>query len=138
MAFSGVNVSEILDALRKAKELYDCFTDEFDSAQNRVGELFETFHFLSSTFEEYKALLEQCNKTYPGQGTLLRKLKELEAFILKYSTLVPDRDGTRPLSKPRRIWQTTRFAFDVHMEKLDEGLKMEMQKLALSMGLLAL
>ena len=138
MAFIQTSVTEIFKAFEVARKLYDSFTDEFDSAENRLQELRETFDFLSVTFEDYNALLEQSGRTYPAQESLLRKLKELESFLKTYSAVVPEQHNQRVHSRARRVWQTARFTFSDHLIGLNDGLKMELQKLTASMVQLAL
>lgn len=138
MAFIQTSPTEIFKAFENLKKLYDSFTDEFESAENRLRELQETFDFLSSTFKDYNALLEQVGRTYPAEASLLRKLKELESFLKTYSAVVPEQGNQRVHSKVRRVWQTARFAFSDHLIRLNDGLKMELQKLTASMVQLVL
>lgn len=138
MAFLQTSVTEIIKAFEIAKKLYDSFTDEFDSAENRLQELRETFDFLSVTFKDYNALLKESGRTYPAQESLLRKLKELESFLKTYSAVVPEQRNQTVHSKARRVWQTARFTFSDHLIRLNDGLKMELQKLTASMVQLAL
>jgi uncharacterized coiled-coil DUF342 family protein len=134
----GYSLVEVVSLIQKIKVLWDSFHAEFDSAENRIGELHDTFSFLSQAYHDYHALLAQYNRIYPGERTLLRKLQELQAFLNDYRELLPGRVPADKSAKVRRAWQTAKFSADQHIERLNHGLKLEMQKLALSMAQLSL
>ncbi|KAF1982390.1 hypothetical protein K402DRAFT_424657 [Aulographum hederae CBS 113979] len=141
-AFSGVSITEVIVTFKKLKEVYDTFNDEYDGADNRIKELFETSNLLHDVLEEAEVLLAHWNRTFPAQESFVMKLKELDHFIKKYSTLVPVKPGQEvtseyPPPKWKRRWQITRFAFD-DAEKLKNDLSREMQQLVTFVTFLAL
>ncbi|KAK3059551.1 hypothetical protein LTS18_010569, partial [Coniosporium uncinatum] len=137
-----ISVTEILQSLERAKKVYDSFNDEFDSADNRIKELFGTSQLLHGVLAESEELLLRCNRTFPAHESFIKKLRELDRFIDKYSTLRPSEgsgngsQGNEP-GRMKRYWQITRFAFD-DAEELKNGLQLEMQQLVTFVLLLAL
>jgi len=90
-----ISVTEILQSLERAKKVYDSFNDEFDSADNRIKELFGTSQLLHGVLAESEELLLRCNRTFPAHESFIKKLRELDRFIDKYSTLRPS-EGSAP------------------------------------------
>jgi hypothetical protein len=142
MAVPGVSALEILKVLRKAKKVYETFADDYDNAPNRIREVTDTVKFLHDILAELHVELERYRADYPGAESFNRKLQECERFIDKYSELRPvskhgKERGDGALKSVKRVWQTTRFAFD-DASQLKSDLNDEMVKLNTFMFVFAL
>jgi hypothetical protein len=144
MSFPTISVPEILEVLNKCRHIYETFFDEYDKAPNRIKELADTIKYLDTILEDFKEQLARYKTSYPGTASFARKLDECDAFIVKYSELKPvddpeaedGRNGNR--RRLRRIWQTTKYAFEESSAQLKDGLSQEMLKLNTFILVLAL
>ena len=136
----GFNVGEFIQAIRKSKQIYDTFYDEFDKAPEQIKLLVSTSKYLHDILSESESLLKQCDRTYPGHSTFIRRLNETDAFIRKHCTLVEtESDGTGSPPGYQRVWHTLKYAFgERRAKKIHDGLMIEMQKFITFILMLAL
>ena len=131
MTVPGFSVSELIAALRAATNVYNAFFDDFQNAPARIRELAETSKYLHDILESFLTLFAHYGGVFPAETTYRRRLAECDAFIGKYSQLklVDSTDERCKLpQKYRRVWQTTKFAFD-NAQRLEHLLSLEIQKL---------
>ena len=143
----GFSIPDLLQGIAKAKNIYDTFTDEYESAPARIKELVDTAKYLHDVLQDCQILLEQSGDAYPHEATFDRKLDECEAYIKQYKALKEDHleavtrqtFASRLLHTSQRVLQTTQFAFDDQRAKdLKDGLQLEIQKLLLYILVVAL
>jgi hypothetical protein len=144
MAAPGFSVSELIQAIAKCKNIYDAFTDEYESAPARIKELVDTCKYLRDILEDFVAIL---GDAYPQENHFLRRLEECDAFIQRYRSLkqgyLASVAETTITSRIRQqwemVWQTGRFALDGDRARgLRDGLSLEIQKLVLFILVFAL
>ncbi|KAK2755574.1 hypothetical protein FQN54_006514 [Arachnomyces sp. PD_36] len=137
MAAPGFSVFELLRAADKAKHVYNTFYGEFDNAPARIQELAETSKYLHDLLENVRKIVEWYGVAFPGESSFSKRLEECDSFISKYSALQPvdtsdagvSANGKTIQHKVRRVWLTTRYAFNHSSDQLKGGLLLEMQKL---------
>lgn len=153
MAVPGYSLFELYQIAKNAKQIWNAFTDEFESAPARVRELVETCDYLSQVLFDFTSLLEQCEETYPQERSFDRKLLECQTFIDRYLSLKAGYLTELQTSGSRRTWmqvwytalplslqsntsaknhgrQTARYACDDRRaQELRDGLSLEIQKL---------
>jgi hypothetical protein len=144
MSGFGFSATELIQAIAKCKNIYDAFTDEYESAPSRIKELVDTCKYLRDILEDFQSIL---GDIYPQGISFGRKLDECSAFIEKYKSL---KEGylafineTTITSRVRyawdRAWQTGQFAFDgTRARDLKDALSLEIQKLVLFILVFAL
>ena len=140
MTVPGFSVSELIAALKTVTNVYDAFFDDFQNAPARIRELAETSKYLHDILENFLTLLAHYGGVFPAETTYRRRLAECEAFINKYSELKPVDPTNERCKLPqryRRVWQTTKFAFD-DVQSLEHRLSLEIQKLVPYIVLFAL
>ena len=135
MAAPGFSVFELLQAADKAKHVYNTFYGEFDNAPSRIQELAETSKYLHDILENVRKIVEWYGVVFPGESSFNKRLEECDSFIKKYSALQPVDPADASSSDKsvqqrfRRVWLTTRYAFNHNSDELKAGLLLEMQKL---------
>ncbi|KAF2468447.1 uncharacterized protein BDR25DRAFT_344192 [Lindgomyces ingoldianus] len=138
MATPGYSLFELYQTAKKAKQIWNAFTDEFENAPTRVRELIETCDYLSKVLCDFTSLLEEYEEAYPQEESFDRKLLECQAFIDRYWSLKGDyltelqthRLGLGSRRTWKQVWQTTRYAYDnKRAQELKDGLCLEIQKL---------
>ena len=134
MSVPGFSVTELLQALKQAKKIVDCFADEFESASSRVTELKDTLDFSFDILYQVQTIVRSYGVQFPGAQTFGKRLQETERFIGRYLDVLPnsrERNETRYRLKHgiKATWQTIQFSFDETAHQLNNGLIMEMQKL---------
>jgi hypothetical protein len=136
----GVNISEFTQAIRKARQIYDTFYDEYDRGPEQIKMLVSTSKYLHDILSESESLLTQCDRAYPGHPTFMRRLNETDAFIRRHCTLVElESDETGSPPGYQRIWHTLKFSFSERRgKKIYDGLMIEMQKFITFILMLAL
>jgi hypothetical protein len=123
----------ISDVVVQAKQVYGAFHDEFDSTPNRILELAETINHLHDVLDNVRKVMEWYGLFFPEESSFCRRLEECEAFIGRHSELEPaelvsvERDDRS--RRMRRVWQTTRYAFDNDAVQLNHDLILELRKL---------
>lgn len=137
MAAPGFSVTDLLQAADKAKHVYNTFYGEFDNAPARIQELAETSKYLHDILENVRKIVEWYGVVFPGESSFNKRLEECDTFIDKYSALQPIdpadasaiANGKTIPQRFRRVWLTTRYAFNHNSDRLKDGLLLEMQKL---------
>jgi hypothetical protein len=137
MSGIGFSVTEIAQAIAKCKNIYDTFTDEYESAPARIRDLVDTCRYLRDVLENFTSAV---NSIYSQEHRFRRKLDECDAFINKYKSLKVDyllSAGEATMTdRLRQIWeegwQTGKYAFNGDRARdLKDGLSLEIQKLVL-------
>ena len=149
MAAPGYSLIELYQVAKQAKQIWNAFTDEFESAPARIRELVETCDYFSQALFDFTSLLDQYEETYPKERSFDRKLCECQAFIDKYWSLKADYLTKLQTHKWMQVWytalplflqsntsaknhdrQTARYAYeDGRAQELRDGLSLEIQKL---------
>jgi hypothetical protein len=143
MTAPGFSVTELFQAIKKCKDIWDAFTDEFGNAPARVQELVTTCKYLYDVLLDIKSVISD---SYSQEAGFLRTLQETDRFIVKYKHLKQeylDSEGSssfnqRLRDKWLRIWETTKHEFDDKARYLRDALSLEIQKLVLFLVLYAL
>jgi hypothetical protein len=65
MVTPGFAVTELLQAIKKAKQIYDAFRDEYDRAPARIKEVVDTCKYLHGVLVDCKSLLDMYGEVYP-------------------------------------------------------------------------
>ncbi|KAI8629680.1 hypothetical protein F5Y19DRAFT_484584 [Xylariaceae sp. FL1651] len=113
MTSPGFSVTELLKAIKKCKDIWDAFTDEYKNAPARVQKLVKTCKYLHDVLLDIKSVI---GDNYPQQASFLCTLQECEQFINKYRHLkeeyIHKEGGTSSKQRLRdnwlRIWETTK------------------------------
>lgn len=78
MSGLGFSVTELIQAIAKCKNIYDTFTDEYESAPSRIKEFVDTCKYLRDILEDFQSVL---GDIYPQGISFGRTLDECNAFI---------------------------------------------------------
>jgi hypothetical protein len=144
MGTPGYSIPELIKTIRKCKDIYDGFTDEYSSAPACVQELVDTCNFLQEILHDSQSLL---GVGYPHQTNFAQRIAECEAFINKYRNLkheffqsVPGRPASAQLVDTwKKAWQTTKYVLDEKKARdIKSALSLEIQKLVLFILVFAL
>lgn len=141
MAVPGFSVSELLAALKKLRDVWDAFFDEFDNAPGRISELNDTILILDSALQFFAGLSQFQGVPPPLRlvHSYLHKLEECRKFIKKYESLTGRQShGQNLIQIGRKSRDTIRYAFDGDAAILKNDLMLEAQKLNLIASLLQL
>lgn len=134
----GVGYGDIVTAIRQGHHLYSSFADDFESSPQQIRDLLHTSQQLRDTIEKYVALFARWGQQLPGVESIVSKLEEADAFVKKYSVLVPQH-GSGGVNRAKRIWATSRHAFDhSKAEKITEGLQLQLTMLLANVFLFGL
>jgi hypothetical protein len=135
MAAWDFSVTQLEEAIPKAKKVYDTFCQDYENAPTRIRELSDTVNYLWKILITLKIHLQPLGTHFHGKVTFAQKLQACEVFITEYSVLriVNLVDGISEehavVQVHRRIWITTKQSFDDNSIRLEEGLSQELYQL---------
>lgn len=130
----GFSVSELIQGIIAARNIYQVFFDEDSGAVARIAEIEATLTFLENILKQVQAIVVHYRLAFPSEVALKRKLHESEKFLKDYCELTPqslaDPSSRNVLRRVRRLGQTAHFAaFERDADRLNAGFSIEMQKL---------
>lgn len=137
----GVNISEILQGIKRARDIYDAFFDPFNAAPEPIRQLVNTAKDIHDILQESELLLRMCNRPFPGQQGFNKRLNETYIFISRYcepSQVQPRNPVGSPVPTPL-VWKHLRNSWeDKKVKQLHNALMIETQKFMQFIFVLAL
>lgn len=127
----GYSVNDLITVTGWAKAVWDAFFDDYNNAPRQIKSLGDVIQFFKDQVETHQVLLTRAGKKYPESriNAIDSLLKACDKFLNDYSTISesgPSRDG---ITIAKRVFQTTRFAFDDTVVELRDSLEREMMLL---------
>ncbi|KAK5724655.1 hypothetical protein LTR15_004702 [Elasticomyces elasticus] len=113
MAGPGYSVTDLIQAVKKVKDIYDAFFDEYQNAPRKLGELQKELQRLQEELQGLKQIEQETGKSYTGRDALQSTLDECETFLESHkSALVRSRAGLGRSDTTLRVLKTGLFAFE--------------------------
>lgn len=128
------SISELIQDVILARNVYQVFCVELGFAAARIGEIASTLAFLVYVLQQVEAIAAHYRITFPSGDTLKLKLHESEKYLADYwkptrQSLVDPKSGD-VRTRVRRFGRTPRLAaFERDVDRINAGLSLETQKL---------
>lgn len=108
MAVPGFSVSDLIQALAKAKEVYDAFFNEYTNTAAQVRDLADDIDLFRMNLQKHKDNVERAGLEYSGYAAVSRTIDSCYRFLEEYKDV---------LDKKRRksvvgAFKTAKFTFE--------------------------
>jgi hypothetical protein len=108
MAVPGFSVSELIQALGQAKNVYDAFFNEYKNSASQVKDLADDIEHFRNNLLQHKEIVEQGGIEYSGYEAVQRTLGACYRFLDDYKEVL---DPRRRKSFVGAL-KTARYAFE--------------------------